>query len=184
MSYLNGSQQQVCAKAKWKPDLRTKFSSQKGSIFYVGMNGLVQEKRKILNSTEYWLPGTLNSLNLPAVGNITLPSSGSPDPPNQFDSYRMAAIYSKNFQSGAGIRLFYHAVELNGTNFIQEVVWSQSEDKWSKGAEIQGAWPNSHLAATIDDTNDLVRLFFSSGDYALQEVWSDMSQSPMSYKNG
>ena len=96
----------------------------------------------------------------------------------------MAAVYSTKFKSGAGIRLYYHAEDLNGTFFVQEVIWTQSKDQWSKGAQIQGAWPNSHFAATIDESTNLLRLFFSGGANALQEMVADITKSPLSYSNG
>ena len=148
------------------------------------MNGLVQEKRKIFNNTLYWEPGTINSLNLAAVGNITLPSEKSPDPENGVGSYAMAAVYSENFASGAGIRLFYHAELLNGTSYVQEMVWNQTKDVWTKGVQIPNVWPNSKLAATIDDNNNLLRLFFTSGDRSLQEVFCNIRDPHWKYENG
>ena len=148
------------------------------------MNGLVQEKRKILNSSLYWLPGTINNMNLPAVGNITLPSDGGSDPKNAWGSYTMAAVYSANFSSGAGTRLFYHAEILNGTSYVQEMVWTQSKDTWTKGAQIPNAWPTSKLAATIDESTGILRLFFSIGENTLQEVWTDITDAHWKYQTG
>lgn len=96
----------------------------------------------------------------------------------------MAAVYSSNFHSGPGVRLYYHAEQLNGANFIQEVIWDQRTDKWSSGAQIQGAWPNSHLAATIDESTQVLRLFFSSGNNNLQEVWTLITDPHGKYSNG
>lgn len=185
VTYLNGSQQQVCkwTECKIEKYFDLTFSFEKGSIFYVGTNGLLQEKRKVLNTEDYWEPGTLNSLNLPMVGNITLPYNNN-DPPNKIDSFRMTAVYSKNFKSGPGIRLFYHALDLNGTSFLQEVIWVQAQDKWTKGAQIKGAWPNSHLAAAVDESTNILRLFFAAGNNTLQEAWSDVTDSPMKYGYG
>lgn len=147
------------------------------------MNGLVQEKRKIFSNTDYWLPGNLNSLNLAATGNISLPSE-SDDPKNDWDSYRMAAVYSSNFMSGPGIRLFYHAQQLNGSSVVQEMIWSQTNDSWSHGAQIHDAWPNSHLAATVDESAKTLRLFYSSGNKSLQESWTSITDQAEQYNAG
>ncbi len=156
----------------------------KGSIFYVGLNGLVQEKRKIFNNTLFWEPGTINNLNLAAVGNISVPSEKSQDPKNGVGSYAMAAVYSADFASGPGIRLFYHAELLNGTSYVQEMVWNQAKDTWTKGVQIPNVWPNSKLAATIDDSNAMLRLFFTTGDEALQEVFCSIKDEHWKYENG
>ena len=156
----------------------------KGTIFYVGMNGLIQEKRKIFNNTLYWLPGTINNLNLPAVGNISVPSESNPDPKNGVGSYTMAAVYSQNFTTGPGIRLFYHAELLNGTSFVQEMIWIQTKDSWTKGAKIPNVWPNSKLAATIDDENGLLRLFFMTGNETIQEMYYDINDAHGEYQSG
>ena len=147
------------------------------------MNGLLQEKRWRYASQDSWLPGSLNSLNLPMVGNITLPS-GSSDPENSWDSYRMAAVHSANFAAGPGVRLFYHAQQLNGTSLVQELIWTQKNDSWVQGATIEGAWPNSHLAATIDESIGVLRLFYSTGGGTLQEAWTSLSDTSGTYKNG
>lgn len=147
------------------------------------MNGLLQEKRKVYSSTEYWEPGSLNSKNLVAVGNLSLPSEAD-DPQNDWDGYRMAAVYSENFHSGPGLRLFYHAEQLNGTSHVQELVWIQSNDSWSQGAKLHDPYPNSHLAATIDESTRTLRLFFSSGNGTLQEAWTSISDPTPNYSNG
>ncbi|KAL9127930.1 MAG: hypothetical protein Q9217_003287 [Psora testacea] len=156
------------------------LTRRKGSIFYVGMNGLLQEKRKIYNSTQYWEPAALNNLNIPMVGNIRLPSA-SDDPQNSWDSYRMAAVYSTNFTSGAGARLFYHKQQSNESgvvqSVVQELVWTWDNDTWTEGATIEGVWPNSHLAATIDESLGILRLFYSSGNKSLQESWISLSDT-------
>lgn len=152
-------------------------------MFYVGTNGLLQEKRKIFSSTAYWEPGTLNSKNFPAVGNITQPLEGD-DPKNDWDGYRMAAVYSKNFHSGPGIRLFYHASQLNGSSFVQELIWNQKNDTWSKGAVLNRPYPNSHLAVTVDESTNVLRLFYSAGNKTLAEDWVDISDPNGNYFSG
>lgn len=158
-------------------------SNQQGSIFYVGMNGLLQEKRKIFSSTAYWEPGTLNDMNIAAVGNLSLPSV-TQDPKNNWDGYRMAAVYSENFHTGLGLRLYYHAENLTGAAYVQELIWTQSTDSWTNGARLNNPWPNSHLAATVDESTQILRLFFSSGNNTLQEAWLSLSDSTGTYRNG
>lgn len=149
----------------------------------MGDNGLLQEKRKIYNDTGLWEPGTLNNYDVAAVRNITVPA-GSNDPANDWDSYRMAAAYSKNFHSGPGTRLFYHSQQLNGSSYVQELIWYQGNDTWSYGTRLHTPWPNSHLAATIDESTKILRLFFSSGNNTLQEMWMSLTDPNGEYRNG
>ncbi|KAL8696219.1 MAG: hypothetical protein Q9224_002912 [Gallowayella concinna] len=150
-----------------------------------GTNGYVQEKRKGFSDLLYWEPGTLNGNGLKAIGNITLPKDvQNLDPINQFDSFSMAAVYSENFAGGAGTRLFYHRLSDNGTNWVQEWIWTQSTDNWRIGQAITNVYPNSHLAATVDEENSLLRLYFSSGSLTLQEMWLDISDANGLYSNG
>ncbi|KAL9076292.1 MAG: hypothetical protein Q9161_001008 [Pseudevernia consocians] len=154
-----------------------------GTIFYVGLSGLLQEKRKIFSSTAYWEPGTLNDLNIATVANLSTPSV-TPDSKNDWDGYRMAAVYSENFHNGPGLRLYYHTENLTGAAYVQELIWTQSNDSWADGAKLHNPWPTSHLAATIDESTQILRLFFSSGNNTLQEAWTSISDPTGTYKNG
>ena len=181
MTYLNETSQQVrhgfvVVNQSW-------LLIFKGNIFYVGVNGLLQERRKIYNNTGYWESGPLNNLNISATGNLALPSQGD-DPVNDWDSYRMAAVYSVNFDDGPGIRLFYHAAQSNGTSFVQELIWNQRNDSWSKGAEISKPYPNSHLAVAVDEVSKILRLFFSSGNKTLSEEWLNITNTQAGYNSG
>lgn len=148
------------------------------------MNGLLQEKRKIYNDTNYWEPGTLNSKNIPMTGNISLPS-GNKDPENEWDGYSLTAVYSTKFHSGPGIRLFYHTLSLlKGSSFVQEMIWNQENDTWTPGVQLNGVWPKSHMAATIDDSTNILRLFFSSGNNTLQELYLSITDPSGQYTNG
>ena len=149
----------------------------------MGVNGLIQEKRKIYNNTDLWEPGTLNQQNIAAVGNISLPTQ-TEDPKNDWESYRMAAVYSVNFNDGPGIRLFYHSRLLDGTPFVQEMIWNQKNDVWSKGAELSKPYPNSHLAATIDENAGILRVFFSSGNKTLSYYWLNITDPQAGYSTG
>ena len=156
-----------------------------GHIFYVGANGFLQEKKKLFPTPDsvYWEPGPLSNLNLPVTGNVSQPLQ-SGDPKNNWDGYRMAAVYSSNFHTGPGIRLFYHATQLDGTSFVQEMIWRQNNDSWSKGAVLSRPVPNSHLAATVDESTNILRVLFSSGDKTLSEEWIDISSSTTNYTSG
>ena len=72
-TYMNGTQQQ-------------------GSLFYVGNNGLLQEKRKIYADNRNWEVGKLNNLNIPMTGNLT-PAMENDDPRNGWDSYRIVSAF-------------------------------------------------------------------------------------------
>ena len=144
---------------------------------------MLQEKRKIFSSSAYWEPGSLNNMGIAAVGNLSI-SSLTQDPKNDWDGYRMAAVYSENFHTGPGLRLYYHAENLTGAAYVQELVWTQSTDSWANGAKLHNPWPNSHLAATIDESTQILRLFFSSGNNTLQEAWMSVSDPTETYKNG
>ena len=143
-------------------------TSQQGSLFYVGTNGLLQEKRKIYSDSQYWQVGKLNNLNLAMAGNLTSPENNG-DPQNSWDSYSFTAVYSRNFSTGPGARLFYHAQYMNSTAFVQEMIWIQTNDSWIKGAELADINPNSRLAASIDESQGTLRLFYSTGNKSLEE---------------
>ncbi len=149
------------------------------------MNGLLQEKRqRFVETSAWWMPGSLNSLNLPATGNIST-EPGDRDPKNDWDGYRMAAVYSKNFSTGPGIRLFYHAPQLNGSSFVQEMIWVQGNDSWTQGSQILGAHPGSHLTTIVDESIGILRLFFSAANGTLQEMWTKLSDpSNSDYRKG
>lgn len=96
----------------------------------------------------------------------------------------MAAVYSPDFQDGPGIRLFYHAVELNGSTYVQELIWNQKNDAWSKGAQFSKPYAYSHLAAVVDESTKTLRLLFSSGGKTLSEEWLDISNIQAGYSAG
>ncbi|KAL8923290.1 MAG: hypothetical protein Q9208_004690 [Pyrenodesmia sp. 3 TL-2023] len=157
-----------------------------GQMFYVGSNGYLQEKRVPYNNVSaWWEPGTLNPSDIKMVGNISLPDKNpNKDPINQFDSYRMAAVYSENFSNGAETRLFFHRAAANGTTWVQEWIWTKKRDDWQIGQAITNVYPNSHLAATVDERHGLLRLYFSSGNLTLQEVWLNITDPKSIYNNG
>ena len=96
----------------------------------------------------------------------------------------MAVVYSTNFKPGPQARLFYHAQQMDGSNYVQEMIWTQSNDSWAQGATIKNAYPNSRLSATVDDRIGVVRLFFSSGNHTLQESVMILQDPTGAYRDG
>lgn len=145
----------------------------------------MQEKRKKFNDTLLWEQGTLNPiLRLTARGNVTTPDSDDNDPINDWDGYRLAAVYSRKFAAGPEARLFFRSQELNGTSSVQELIWNQTGDAWSKGFTFDSAWPTSHFSASIDESTNILRLFFSIGGKTLQEYWTDITTPETAYRKG
>lgn len=166
-------------------------SAPMGQIFYISaINGFIQEKRKNFNYPDSnWEPPAslgINSLNIPVAGKVSVPKSNQnpQDPDNDWDGYRMAAVYSDRFSTGNGTRLFCHQTGSNGINWVQEYIWTRSTESWRAGQAIGNVSPNSHIAATLDDKNSLLRLYFSSGSLTLQEVWLNISDPNALYNNG
>lgn len=170
-----------------QPRERSILTPDQSSIFYVGTNGFVQEKRLYPGNT-VWQPGTINKYNLRAFGSLSLPitpgNNSEQDLSNGWDSYRMAAVFSRSFRDGPGARFFYHAQSLTGTPVVQEMIWNMSNDTWSPGHQFYDPWPNSDLSATIDSTTHTLRLFYSSGNLTLQESWLNMTEPGAVYKSG
>lgn len=168
ITYLNGTQQQA-------------------TIFYVDMNLNLQEKRKMFSDTNYWEQKTLkNQLQLQVRGNVSVPHNDDNDPVNDWDGYRIAAVHSTAFLAGPQARVFYRSQKMDGTgnSVIQELIWDQNKDTWSKGANFSTAWPTSHMAATIDESTNILRLFFSTGNRTLQEYWTDVTTPETKYTKG
>ncbi|MCJ1378079.1 hypothetical protein MMC17_001175 [Xylographa soralifera] len=162
-------------------------TSQQSSIFYMDwQHQLVQEKRLLPNAT-IWTDGTLDSSSLPAYGNLSISESNpEQDPSNTWDSYRMAAVYSKDFIGGPQARLYYHTMT-DGTNLVpivQEKIWSQNNDSWTTGRQFFDAWPNSNLAITTDTATSTIRLYYSSGNLTLQEAWFDLNHQSAGWQSG
>ena len=119
------------------------------------------------------------------VGNISVPKNNDNDPENDWDSFRIAAVYSDAFSAGPQVRLYYHQPQVNGNaTWIQELIWFQNSDTWAEGAQFTDAWPRAHMAATIDDTTQVLRLFFSTGGKTLQEYYAFVNDPDLSYKKG
>ena len=157
-----------------------------GSIYYVDMNGNLQEKRKIFSDNNYWNQFNLGStMKKSLVGNISVPKNTDKDPENDWDSFRIAAAYSDAFPGGPQVRLFYHQPQINGNGtWIQELIWFQNNDTWAEGAQFPDAWPRAHMVATIDDTTQILRLFFSIGGKTLQEYYAFVNDPDLTYKQG
>lgn len=95
------------------------------------------------------------------------PHKNNGEPENGWDVYRMTAVYSENFESGAGCRLFSHSS--NGSSVVRELIRNKNEEDWSRGATFD-AYPNFHSSATIDESTRILRLFYSTGGRALQYI--------------
>ena len=96
----------------------------------------------------------------------------------------MAAVYSDSFAIGAGTRFFYHRSSSNGTSWVQEWIWSRETDSWQIGQVIPNVYPNSRIAATVDEQNRLLRLYFSVGNMTLQESYLNISDPQGLYNSG
>ena len=132
------------------------------------------------------MPGSLNALNLLSNGSFTLHPDASPEanPSNDWDGSNIAAVYSMNFPNGPGAKLYYHFTSPNGSAWVQELKWDQGNDTWERGKDFHGASPNSHIAATIDEQQKVVRVFYTIGNGTLQESWSNMTQANGTYNLG
>lgn len=152
------------------------------SIFYVGRNGFIQEKR---NYATWRAPGSaINNISLKATGTSGASQDTKGDPRNIWDSYRMTSAYSADFFSGAQGRLFYHSLGTNDSNVVQEMVWTQSSDSWSYGHIFPQPWPTSHLAATINSLTQTLHLFYATEDHTLQESWLNISEPGATWQIG
>lgn len=153
-------------------------TASKSSIFYVDNQGQLWEKRRN-HTTNYWdqiqsIQNRSSSSNISPPDPLPIsPGNDSPhknngEPENGWDVYRMTAVYSEIFESGAGCRPFYHSS--NASSVVQELIRNENEEDWSRGATFD-AYPNFHLSATIDDSTRILRLFYSTGGRALQYSW-------------
>lgn len=155
------------------------------TIFYIDEAYNLQEKRKMFSDKLPWEPFSLGTqLRLTARGNVTISNQDDRDPVNDWDGYRMAAVHSPIFHDGPQARLFYRQQSSDGSSVIQELIWNQNDDRWSKGQNFTDSWPNSHIAATIDESTNILRLFFSIGNRTLQEYWLDISVPSATYAKG
>lgn len=67
---------------------------------------------------------------------------------------------------------------------MQELIWNQNNDAWTKGEKFSKPYAYSHLSVTVDETQKILRLFFSSGGKTLSEAWLDISDISAGYKSG
>jgi hypothetical protein len=154
----------------------------KSSIFYVSVEGTIREKRLYPDqSTQTWELGTIQKQHWTTSGKTGFDDAGNPVA--GWAGFNMAAVYSTNFSSGAGARLFYH--KHNSTaSWIQEAIWVQANDSWSEGSQIHDALPSSHLSAVIDRPTQALRLFYASSNNTLSESWYSISNSTPTWVPG
>ena len=155
------------------------------SIYYIDETFNLQEKRKKFSDTLVWEQANLNSiLRVTVRGDVSMANNSDNDPKNRWDGYRLAAVYSRKFAAGPQTRLFYRQQDVNGSTSIQEAIWDQTNDKWTKGANFNDSSPNSHFAASIDESTNILRLFYSIGGGTLQEYWTDITTPETRYAKG
>ena len=97
----------------------------------------------------------------------------------------LTAVYSTDFASGAGARVFYHAQPSDPSKskgWVQELIWDEKGDSWSLGARIQDVAPTSQLAAVVN--GQFLRLFYSTGQRKLQESWTNITDPKGNYTKG
>lgn len=137
---------------------------------------MIRGKRKHPFKKEWEDSTTLKDGEFKVLGS----SSDGADPP----ALGLAVVYSANFRSGPGARVFYHAQtgDDRDAGYTQELIWDQRKDSWSLGARISDPVPDSQLAATID--GQVLRLFYCSGNQTLQESWMNMTDSKGGYIRG
>ena len=137
---------------------------------------MIWEKRLYVG-TDVWEIGSLTSRQYPVKGNSSYDGEGG------WNGFRTAAVYSQNFTAGAGARLFYH--NSNSTaNWIQELIWFQTNDSWIMGSEIYGADPQSHIAATIESSTFILRLFYTTPSKTVEEQWANITAENYEYQQG
>lgn len=145
-------------------------------VVYVDNNNIIQGRRKLPSSKDWVYSTQLQAAKFQVNGLAA----------NEEDTgrLRLAAVYSEDFSTGPGARVFYHAPpeDKNKEGYVQELIWDQRGDSWSLGAKINDPLPTSHLAATID--GQALRLFYSSGSGTLQESWLNITDLKASYKRG
>ncbi|KAI9783143.1 MAG: hypothetical protein M1816_001594 [Peltula sp. TS41687] len=145
-------------------------------VLYVDNNNMLQGSRKLPSSKDWVLSTQLQDLKV-QVNGLTA---------NEEDNgrLRLAAVYSEDFSTGPGARVFYHAPpdDKNKDGYVQELIWDQRSDAWSLGAKVTDPLPTSALAATIDGQS--LRLFYSTGSGTLQESWLNIADAKASYKRG
>ena len=130
---------------------------------------MIWEKRQAGND---WYPGSLSALKVSVQGSSSTAEEGG------WNGFRLAAAATKD-----GARLFYHAS--NGTdNWVQELIWSQSNDSWIQGTGFYDVDPNSHFTATMEGASNTLRFFYVTTSNTLTERWLNLSSSESEYKAG
>ncbi|KAI9675685.1 MAG: hypothetical protein M1817_001052 [Caeruleum heppii] len=146
-----------------------------GHIFYTNDDDIIMEKRSS-PSNPVWDLGEnpINQLNFRTNGSLASPQDNG--------GTKLAVVYSSEFPTGPGARLFYHAIGDGTTGFVQELIWDEASDEWSVGQRIREAVPNSQLAATIDGAQ--LRLFYSAGQGTVQESFLKLDDENARYTVG
>lgn len=148
-------------------------------VLYVDSDNAVRAKHKRSSADEWEESTPLRDGRFTAGESATKDGNATVVP--------LAAVYSADFASGPGARVFFHGqgpVDENDdeTAYVQELVWDRRADSWSLGARLTDPVPGSHLAATVD--GQVLRLFYCSGNGTIQESRLNMTDTAQGYVPG
>ena len=148
-------------------------------VVYVDSDNNIRAKHKRSSAEEWEESTSLRDGKFAAGASVTEDSNATVVP--------LAAVYSADFASGPGARVFFHGqgpVDENDdeTAYVQELVWDRREDSWSLGARLTDPVPDSHLAAAVD--GQVLRLLYCSGNGTLQESRMNMADAEKGYVSG
>ena len=121
--------------------------------------------------------GPLADSDLIVNGNFSIEGDGG------FNGYRIAAVYSQHFAAGPGARIYFHQAD-GDSSWVQELVWTQKTDTWTQGSRLFGPTTDSHLCAMIEPQSQAVRLFYSTPDNAVKEIWWNITDQIPQYQQG
>ena len=150
------------------------------SLFYVDSHSILSEKRSN-HTSGYWdVPqncdaGCIWFLDIASDTAGPLPCGNEAS--HSWDTHRMTAIYSDNFLTGPGTRLFFHQ-----STWIQESVWTQSTDSWALGSTFPNSVSCSRLAVT--EAGSVLRLFYVTAGPVLQEALLNITQPNATWQVG
>ena len=114
------------------------------------------------------------------------PSPSSSSSLGGWNGYRLTSVFSSNFSTGAGVRLFCHQSNETAT-WLQELIYIQANDTWTYGARILGVSHDAHLTALIEPASHALRIFYSTGANGtdIGEAWTNISaRAPATYRPG
>lgn len=145
-------------------------------VIYIDSYDVIRGKRKS-SATNQWE-------DLISLQNGRFIANGSRSDGGGLGAIGLAAVYSADFRSGPGARVFFHAQSDDeaDASYVQELIWDQRRDAWSLGSRLRDPAPDSQLAVAVDDRT--LRLFYCSGNRTLQESWMNLTDARQSYMRG